>query len=462
MKKILLLLALVSIARGVCFGTSAFGPDAKFLYEEVFGTVELLDVIKPDAKPLAPGFYKLSREWVGTLTQIEDKQAQTKLPPRQPESLRLNCIRVVPYSGEIELMGAWFDDAGSFSGSGYRRFRFMRKLRSSEEILQTREFDTLKSWFEGFVEYNSGASLLFDEFSYAHGWKVFGLGKNETIVCQDIWAHVSTKMKPGVQDAATRAFFDDVMGDRGPSWKELPVGASIVTIMTFSEGVFRPANPDSEEERRKYPSEYEKHMERLAKENARIDAHPEPLRSLLDARRTRDKFSELLAYKAAINRFRDKPDPLLIRQLVERLGGDSINNFVEMKMHLEALMDESMGTSYLKLDPWKPENKKIAIKALIDSLPEAPLKDVERAIIIILAETNLVTLKMDEPEFSIDIRALPRTPTSGYYGGVYGSFRIKNELARKTILNRIASELRRRWEASGFCVERYSAPVSEK
>ena len=446
MKKAIPLLALVLIStiRGLCAEPATVGSDArKFLYEEVLGTVELLDVIKPDAEPLAPGFYKLSREWVGTLTQIEDKQARTKLPPQQPESLRFNCIKVVPHGGEIYLMGAWFDDAGGISGSGYRRFRLTRKPRSAEEILQTHEFDTLKSWFRDAHNHSGGFGSP-DEFNWAQGWTFFSRGQNETIVCQSIFAHVSQKQ------------------EKKDDGKVVPVGAAKVNNMTYSEGVFRPANPGSEEERRMYPSEYEKHMARLAKENARIDAVPEPLRSLLKARNTPGA-SDLAAYEAAINRFRDKPVPLLIRQLVERLGGNSNTGSVEMKMLLWNLMDDSAGSAYLKNRvPWKPENKRMAVEALIDSLPEAPGYYVEDVIIIILAETSLVALRMDGPEFSINVRAFPQTPTSDSYGFVSGGFSIKNETARKTILNRIASELRRRWEASGFCVEHYRSTVSEE
>ena len=124
--------------------------------DEIRDTVELLDVIKPGAKPLAHGTYKLSREWVGTLTQIEDKQAETKLPPRPPETLRFNCIHVLD-DGRIWLLAVRFDDAGRLPNLGAQQFDFMRKPRRSEEILQTRNFDTLKSRFEDFVEYNSGA-----------------------------------------------------------------------------------------------------------------------------------------------------------------------------------------------------------------------------------------------------------------------------------------------------------------
>jgi len=55
--------------------------------------------------------------------------------------------------------------------------------------------------------------------------------------------------------------------------------------------------------------------------------------------------SELLAYRVAINRFRAKPDLLLIRQIVERLDDRTSG----MGRLLETLMDERMGTSYLNL-----------------------------------------------------------------------------------------------------------------
>jgi len=216
-----------------------------------------------------------------------------------------------------------------------------------------------------------------------------------------------------------------------------------------------------------YPSASDKLNARIAEDNARANERPEPLRSLLKARiadiwaNVRSRDEDRLAYGEAINRFREKPDPLLIRQLVERLDDRSI----EMSGVFETLMDEGMVAAARNIAPWKPENKKIAVEALIDSLPEAADSRGcgEKVIVLILAHTSLAALKMDDPEFSIDIRILPpRDSTSGGYGVSYrnGCLRLKKDAIRKTVLTRIAGELRRRWEAGGFCVERCSAPAS--
>ena len=440
MKRILLLLAFVlgSAMLAVCDAAAGICSDVSPSAKGVLGTVELLDVIKPGAAPLAPGAYKLSRDWVGALTQVEGKQARTKAAQPRSEPLRLNCLWVRP-DGAVCIANAWFADEERMTGvQFYRFFRFTRSLRDAQEILQVRKLDTLKSWLG---KRHGAVSLVGEPFSdvipdevSGHGWvdrwMFFCPGQNETIVCQDISADAHNKQR--------------------------------ISWMSLAEGVFRPANPDSEEERRMFPSENDKSRASRAEQKARIDAfieaQPEPLQSLLRTCHAPDD-PDLVAYKAAINRFRAKPAPLLIRQLVERLDDRTVG----IPWLLQEMMDEnhypSDGLAHV---PWKPENKKTAIAALIDSLPEAPLKDVEYVIIIILAETSLIALKMDEPEFSIDVRAFPRTPPYGGYGGAYGPVRTNNELARKTILNRIAGELRRRWEASGFCVERYSSTAVEK
>jgi len=439
MKKIIPLLTLalvfVSAIRGLCAEAATVATSAAPRAQKVIGTVELLDVIKPDAKSLAAGDYKLSREWVGTLVPHEDKLAQSKLSAQQSYPFRFNYLRVMP-DGTIWLLSERVDDAGHLGSQGWR-FKFMRKLRSPDAILQTREPDTLKSWMGPSWPWGTCATSFGDEVSWSEMWALFDLAQNQTIMCQRIVVFVSCKEK--------------TMDEGTPLEKTILSGSPWLEGMYFSDGIFRPANPDSEEERRMYPSENDKYMARLAKENARIDAQPEPLRSLFKARYTTDN---LVTYNAAIERFRAKPDPLLIRQLVERLdGGGDGARASEMLRHLKALMDESEN-SWLNISPWKPENKKMAIEALIDSLPEAPSFYGESVIALILAETSLVTLKMDEPDFSIEITVIS--------GGISYSHCFKNGADWKTVIPRAADELRRRWEASGFCVERYSAPASEK
>jgi hypothetical protein len=447
MKKIISLLAIVFIlpAQWLCGQKVAgipAGPSAGLAAaQRILGTVELMDVIRPGAESLAPGVYKLSREWVGSLTPVEDKQARTrlrersKLRPKYPELLRLNCLSV-GQDGAIRLVAGRFNEDGYLGG--YRHFKLERALRSPDEILRTRELDVLRSWFGNQHDFSGGWSNP-DVLNWTEHWMFFSPRQNDVIVCQNIYAYVSRKRK--------------TTGGGTPLEKVVFIENPQVNIMTFSQSVFRPANPDSDKDRRMYPSENDRHLARVVEENVRIDAQPEPLRSLLRARYTPDDY-DLLAYKAAVDRFRVKPDPKLVRQLVERLDdGDG-----EMGWLLEALMDERMGSNPPGFVPWKSENKKTAVEALIDSMPEAPGYHAEKVIVMILADTGLVALKMDDPEFSIDDAALPRTPTSGGYGGSYMNLYIKSGANRKAVLNRIANELRHRWEASGFCVERYSSP----
>jgi len=452
MKKITLLFAFALVVQGLCAETATIG--ASDGSERVLGTVELLDVIKSDAKPLAPGIYKLSREWVVMLDSVEDPRRLAKLAPEararyllpgQPH--RFSGLKVEP-DGTMRLVDAQFINAGRAKVWG-ENFRLMRQLRSAEEIIQVREPDTLKSWLGDKHGGSGDAHVHGDVVDVVEHWWFFSLGRNGTIVCQSIGARVASKWKP-VKEGGT--FGDSVL-----------VGAPWVEHVLFSEGVLRPANPDSKEERRMYPSVYEQHLALRAKENARIDVQPEPLRSFLHARlKARRALAaddpDVLAYEAAINRFRGKPDPQLVRQLVERLADHS----VDASWVFDTLMNKDEFALPMNLAPWKPENKKAVVEALIDALPEVPRHRESDVIAMILAETSLVALKMDEPEVRIDIKVFPKTPATSGYGHSTIGVLIKRGADRKAVLNRVAGELRRRWEASGFCVERYSAPAAEK
>ena len=264
MRKIILLLALVFVAavRGLCDEPASGGaPDGA---AKVLGTVELFDVIKPDAKPLASGLYKLSREWVGTLASVEDPRRLARLPPETrakyslpDQPFRLSGLKVEP-DGTVCLVDAQFIDAGRAVVWGVN-FRLMRQLRSSGEIFQVREPGMLKSWLGEKHGGSDDAHVFGDTVDWVEWWWFFCPGQKGTIVCQSIGARVASKWKP-VKEG----------GGFGNSVLE---GAPWVEYVFFSEGVFRPANPDSEEERRMYLSGYDKHLAWRAKENARIDAH---------------------------------------------------------------------------------------------------------------------------------------------------------------------------------------------
>ena len=449
MKKILLLLAFVSMARGlcfVCFGTTIIGPKEM----EVLGTVELLDVIRPGAKPLAPGAYKLAREWVGTIVPLfDDRQPpvpQTAVLPHRPEPLRFNCLVVAP-DGAVHIEAVRFDEAGRALSYDFMRFRLpglAREPHGAGEILKTCDIHTLKSWF--------GQSGWGDLATFEH-WKIFSPTRNETLVCQDFSARVSGKLKTVAG------------GDGALPGKIDYADDTKVKFESFSEGIFHPANPDSEAERRMYPSENEKYLARPGdsfggrawreKANARIAAYPEPLRSFAKAFHSSGS-PGFLPSEAAINRFREKPDPLLIRQLVARLD----NGDYDMPVFLQRLIGEDAGKYFPNFVPWNPAGKKIAIEALIDSLPEAPRYSAVGVIVMILAETSLVTLEMDEPGFALAATVFQRTaPATGGYG-YSACLNIKDGAGAgpKAVLTRIAGELRRRWEAGGFCVERYCSP----
>lgn len=84
-----------------------------------------------------------------------------------------------------------------------------------------------------------------------------------------------------------------------------------VDIMTIREGLLRPHTEGSRDEAMRYPPAEELHRREIIEAAKIRQKFPKPMRDLLAADEKPDD-SNLDAYKAYINGFRDNPDPKLL------------------------------------------------------------------------------------------------------------------------------------------------------
>lgn len=440
-RRVLLIFLIPCVAAHVAAApdSSRASPASESAKPHKIEVVELAEVLRPGASPLPPGAYRLARDFIGTLTSVRDEQAKLKLREGAATPIRFNFL-FVGKKGELLLVSAATNAHGvpTMHSLG---FRMSPRLHSTEEVLVTRLLPTLQTWY-GKQHGLTDAWGSMEDIHWTEQWCFFARNPDDTITCRNIFAHISQKRKTEPDPSAKGPFKVKILSSE----------PARVDLFDLSQGVFRPASSNDAEELKAFPSENEKEARRRAEEVARIDANPEPLRALLHAKHTPGDH-DLVAYKAAINRFRAKPDAELVSRLVARLNDGTC----EMKMLLEALFDDG---DWLKTEPWKLENKRAALRALMMALPAAPDYHAEEVVLIILSETGLVSLKMDTPGFGIETSAEPRRPNSAGYGGCCGALRIKVGFDRKRALSQVRDELLRRWEADGFPVERYASPTA--
>jgi len=149
----------------------------------------------------------------------------------------------------------------------------------------------------------------------------------------------------------------------GQSPRLNPTNAA-VDILVIREGVFRPADPKSAEERQQFLTADGLFTRAQAAQAKARERHPQPLRALIEAQEKPDDFDQA-AYTAALQHVRANPDPKLFRQIIAAMNQDE----VEFGSYLEDILgDES---DLPGLAAWQPVQRQTAVRAVIEALPEA-------------------------------------------------------------------------------------------
>jgi hypothetical protein len=149
----------------------------------------------------------------------------------------------------------------------------------------------------------------------------------------------------------------------------------------IADAIFRPANPNSQEEIRTFKTGRELFME-LEQEKARRRAQfAPPLQTIIEAKEKPDD-SNLEAYSAALNNFRNKPSRELMEQFVEWIdeGTTQVSRILG-----DYLSDDR---SYLKLTPWQNNKRQLALRELVNFLPRARTSSALTGLLWIILEAE--------------------------------------------------------------------------
>jgi hypothetical protein len=178
-----------------------------------------------------------------------------------------------------------------------------------------------------------------------------------------------------------------------------------VDILVVREGVFRCADPNSAEERKRFLTAEEIFACNQAERDRERAKYPKPLRGLIEASEKPDDW-EMAAYIDTINHIRTNPDPLLFQQLVSWMNEKE----VEMSGHLEDIL--FFDDPPPELQPWKKGPRQAALRALIEAISAARNPDcLEEALLAVLMADGGGKLKFQVPgtDVTIDLAAKKRS-----------------------------------------------------
>lgn len=148
--------------------------------------------------------------------------------------------------------------------------------------------------------------------------------------------------------------------------------------ISYSEGTLRPADPESKTEKTEFPTGEALFVAEQKKKGDKRLKYPMPLRKLIEADEHPDD-SDLVHYKKHLNLIRENPDPELFRQLLSVIDEGTLAR----RGNLEAILVDS----WLNLEPWKPVNRKLAIRTCIEGIPLVK-ESARSGLMVILLKAN--------------------------------------------------------------------------
>jgi hypothetical protein len=341
----------------------------------VYATCNLVETIATwQQQPLKAGeILRLEPEWVGTVrrTYFRDRDEISK--QGVPEDIRfshLQSTRARP--GEppgLEICRGRQTEGGHLSYHSVEIARFRSDLPKAEAIAKATRFSELEPIIgRRHIGRHVGC------------WMFFGKEANDRLWFMRIY----------VYSPLLRGMKDDT-----------------IESIEIQEGTFRPANPNSEEERRRFKSADTIDNEWRAAQAAKDAKLPQPLRALVEARHPRDD-SDLVAYTRALEAIRKNPDPLLFQQLVERIDEDSVTIGGYLG-HI--LLKDNFA---MKLAAWQEPERLKALRATVDATPRvktwAGLEDVVTT--ILLAQGG-AKMHFDIPTVGVTVRLECERRTDG-------------------------------------------------
>ena len=279
---------------------------------------------------------RLAPQWVGTVKRTYLRGGEGIYKEDKPQSIRFSHLMVLKKMNErtnLTIVRGRITRGGEFgSYNGAEAPVFMSNLPSIKVVSEARNLDDLRRMFGRQHGWTDGWG---DEhrMHWTEGWTCFTAESTNRLRYLRVFAHVSAidHQKPADID-----------------------------IMAVTEGLFRPADPYSIDERKTFRTGEEVNE---AYETSRAQdraKYPLPLRALVEARETPDD-SDLVAYKHGLSDIRRMPSSELFRQLEEW--------FHDGTREIGGMLENLLFDDFLQLPPWQQEKRKLALKALTEALP---------------------------------------------------------------------------------------------
>jgi hypothetical protein len=319
--------------------------------------VDLLAGIRAGAIPRKKP-HPVNPQWVGTVTIAAKHDPGNFYKEDTPEHMRITHA----WMDQKNHLAAGRVAANRYAGSDVARY--YETLPDAKDVAAARNLATLQRWFGPDHGFSGGWSA---------GWVCFTVTKGGQLRWQNVFAHLKHQGSP---DPAS-------------------VGIDIIAVR---EGILRVADPNSEEERKQFKTAEEIFAEAEAREKLKTDLHPEPLRSLVTAKKNpRDQ--DLADYAAALNEIRKNPDPRLFLQLAERMHEGTL----EMRGYVEDIL--TTRSDFLRIKAWEPAPHAAALRHALAAMPSVEdAYTLEQLTEILLTSLGGGTMKLAEPPIDIEIK----------------------------------------------------------
>ena len=315
--------------------------------EEKSKELSLKEALKQfKAKPEQSLTALLKPQWVGTVKEVYKLDPDGIHDDDKPLHLRFTHLSVFKdFKGKDNTLSISRSYKGSVAGDEIAIYTetlasvdAIKKMKTVEDLNKAfgQQHGWTSAWGDG------------DKLHWTEGWTFFTLLESGKIRYLNIFAHVSSK------DKNTQ-----------------------IDIIVVKEGLFKIADPNSQEEKAKYKTGKEIFEEEEKRKEAARTQFPEPIRSLIKAKEAPSDH-DLKIYSEYINKFRQKPDPKLIQQLVTYLPSNSVS----YSMMLNDLI--GVESSYLDLDKIPNKKKLEILKTLIGTIKNIEEKSALKEVLVCL------------------------------------------------------------------------------
>jgi len=354
--------------------------------EEKPAGIDLRELLKP-GNPVEPfGATPLVPEWIGIVREAGEK----------PDYIRLNYTgRDAPKDGKKGRIWVARLRSPDKSYSGGDRSNFYKTLPLAAEVKQATNLARLQHWFGPQQDWTGGWGDT-ERSNWSEGWSCFTRLEDGNLRWLGVFALVSSKREDIKNPALVR-----------------------IDSIQVCEGVFRPADPGSAEEKKLYKTAEELHAEDLAEKEAKRAELPQPLRDLVAAHESPDDHG-MATYRAALVAIRKDPKPELFRQIAALDDGLSGHSY---------LSDILFG-NYLELEAWAPDKRKLAISHAIDALGKSPDPGkFQDQVIDLMAALGGGHMQIESPRIDLDVDA----KGEGRWGYTQSGWDVEKENLAKAI-----------------------------